>query len=604
MRILLVGLPGAGKTTLSRRLAERLGLPVLRVDDHRRLVGDGMIGSEYRARAGFLDACATTPRAIIETAGLGTHRVGLRLALASLPTPVCVATVWCDEALRVERLLARRTGVPQPDWGLPPTWEADKQAARLREDHSTGFWRVREDWQHLEVRGDADLSVAEALILDVVSQIGDDQPTEQQAAIARALRVGWRSVVPTDLRAPSQAHRPTEERGYVVRSPECDEHALAELVESLRRDGARVVVAPSGPAAWTVVALRNDGERVGIELLLRRPLPAAAWTSRFVERMERAAVSRGASDAWACFSESTEALDALLRAAWSAHTRTPLAWSDPSPDARAVLSPHLRKSFRDVAPGLDLARSHADAERLLDFAEQVAHELPDAEAAASLLEWIPFLRWAALVRDGLWNFRDAARYSEGVLRPGLVFRGSSPTRYSDASGALLQRWLEGTQVVRTIDLRNEIESAASPYPSDWSSKLDRRHLAFAGAPKDEETPRSGAPEYVRMFERNQHVIRDALADIADASHPLLVHCHAGMDRTGVLIAVVGYLCSVPRRALRTDYLASGGTTAPGRIEGLLDHLEALGGPSEVAARLELPEGVLERIRSRLRQEGT
>jgi protein-tyrosine phosphatase len=112
------------------------------------------------------------------------------------------------------------------------------------------------------------------------------------------------------------------------------------------------------------------------------------------------------------------------------------------------------------------------------------------------------------------------------------------------------------------------------------------------------------PGYGSYGLRSQHVIRDALADIADASHPLLVHCHAGMDRTGVLIAVVGYLCSVPRRALRTDYLASGGTTAPGRIEGLLDHLEALGGPSEVATRLELPESVLGRLRSRLRQEGT
>jgi hypothetical protein len=603
-RVLLVGLPGAGKTTLSRRLAERLGLPVLRVDDHRRLIGDGTVASEYRARGGFLEACATTTDAIIETAGLGAHRVALRHALESVLGPVCIATVWCDEASRVERLLARRVGVPQPDWGLPPTWEADKQAARLRDDFASGFWCVRPDWHHVEVRGDQDLRLGEATILELVGDVSREEPTRRQRSIAGALAIGWRAVVPTDLRSPSQARRPTDEEGYALVSPECDERALLQLTDSLRADGTRVMVAPSGPRMWTVIALRADAERVAIDLAIRRPFSAAAWMSRFVERMERAAVSRGASDAWACFAETTAALDALLRGWCAARSGTPVGWSDATPDARATLAPHLRKSFRYVAPGLDLARSHADAGRLLDFADELGRELRDTDAAAILSDWIPFLRWATFVRDGLWNFRDAARYADGVLRPGTLFRGSSPTRYADEAGSkLLERWLDATRIAIAIDLRTEIEDSRSSYASPWRERLERRHVAFSGRAADVEDARGDAPlDYVRMFERNRRQIVDALAAVATASEPVLIHCHAGMDRTGVVMSVIGYLCSVPRRGLLMDYLASGGTTAVSRIEGLVDHLEAMGGPPEVAARLELPDDVLARLRSRLRSE--
>lgn len=602
MRLVLVGLPASGKTFLSRQLAERLGRPVLRVDDQRRLVGDGTVAGEYSARAGFLRACALLDDVIIETAGLGAHRVALRQALASRPAPVCVATVWCEESLRVERLMARHVHVPHPDWGLPPTWGVERQTATLRKDFIDGFWSYRPDWRHIEVRGDEDVEDAIGRLvgfLDAAAQRACPDPT--QAQCARALRVGWQGLVPVETRAPGQALRPTFERSWELVTPECDAVDLERAARELTAPDRRIVTAPSGPDSWVLVAVESEGHpRVTVRLPMRRATHPIDWMARFVERMERAATSRGASDAWAWFSESTEALDALMRGWWSAKTGTEVTWGSPLPPVRGGLPEPLRKRFRDVASGLDLASSHEDAERLLSFAESLAEDVTDRSAASFLESWLPALRWAVFVRDGLWNFRDVARHARGALRSGVLFRGSSPTRYSDSdSGQVLISWLDATLVRAAVDLRTRDELEKHPYAAPWRDRLERRHTPFDGASQLSTPLADGTTGYVRMFEQNRHAIREALTFLAGHEHPLLVHCHAGMDRTGVVVAVVGHLCSVPRESLLCDYLASGGTTAPPRMEDLLSHLEGIGGPASVARHLDLAEGVLDKLRSRL-----
>jgi len=46
-KLLLIGLPGAGKATIGAVLSERLRIPAHRLDDLRREVADGSIGGEY-----------------------------------------------------------------------------------------------------------------------------------------------------------------------------------------------------------------------------------------------------------------------------------------------------------------------------------------------------------------------------------------------------------------------------------------------------------------------------------------------------------------------------------------------------------------------------
>lgn len=601
MRILLVGLPASGKTFLSRALARHLGLPVLRVDDQRRLIGDGTVAGEYAARSAFLSACGSLDDVIVETAGLGTHRVALRQALASRFTPLLIATVWCDEALRVERLGQRHVDVPHPDWGLAPTWGAERQAATLREDVAGGFWAYRPGWRHVEVRGDDDVEAAIASILAELGDAATGSWDSMALRVATTLGIGVGAVHSIDLRATTQADRPSPERAWEVVTPEVDGADIARLAASFVDEGRRVVFAPAGARMWNLVVVESDERpRISVRIPHRRDPSAVDWLARFVERMERAAATRGASDAWAWFTEATEALEALMRGWWSARTGQPIPWGSPMPPVRGLLPPALRKAFRDVAPGLDLAESGQDADRLLAFAEALTDDLGDRPEAAFLGTWLPSLRWAAFVRDGLWNFRDVARLSDGRLRGGVLFRGSSPARYAGgAEASLFESWLDATRVRVAVDLREVGEAGARSYIAAWPDRLRYVPTPFDWTPRDGAARSTHEAEYVRLFEDNRHAIHDALEHVALGDDAVLVHCHAGMDRTGVVVAIAGLLCGLPREVVVSDYLASGGTTVPHRMHELLDHLDRRGGVSELAVNLGLSDQVVGRLRARL-----
>ncbi|MCU1404313.1 MAG: tyrosine-protein phosphatase [Glaciihabitans sp.] len=68
----------------------------------------------------------------------------------------------------------------------------------------------------------------------------------------------------------------------------------------------------------------------------------------------------------------------------------------------------------------------------------------------------------------------------------------------------------------------------------------------------------------------------AVAQIADADGPVLVHCTAGKDRTGLVVALALLAAGVSENEILTDYALSGLEVAPRRraiAEGLLAHLD-------------------------------
>jgi hypothetical protein len=56
-----------------------------------------------------------------------------------------------------------------------------------------------------------------------------------------------------------------------------------------------------------------------------------------------------------------------------------------------------------------------------------------------------------------------------------------------------------------------------------------------------------------VTDRQEHVVR-AVESIADSTGPCLVHCVAGKDRTGVVVAAVLAAVGVPDRAIVADFV--------------------------------------------------
>lgn len=153
MRILLLGLAGAGKTTLGVELSRIQDLPLVRLDAFRESHGDGTIAGDYLARSLFLRACGTLREGLFEFSGAGFHRVSVRQAFREGSGPLL--TVWVDTPHEERhRRLAKRGGrVPLPDWGLAPDANQEAMRDKLVVDLEMGFWASQPGWHAERVDG-------------------------------------------------------------------------------------------------------------------------------------------------------------------------------------------------------------------------------------------------------------------------------------------------------------------------------------------------------------------------------------------------------------------------------------------------------------------
>lgn len=158
----------------------------------------------------------------------------------------------------------------------------------------------------------------------------------------------------------------------------------------------------------------------------------------------------------------------------------------------------------------------------------------------------------------LLNLRDVA---EGTpLRTGMLLRSAQPHRLTTADtdrlAGLLGGPLEGLRLV--ADLRSEAERAGD----DWTPLTDLgvrvTRLGTSGSPADLSALPSGidlGDLYVLMLDHRTAWFASVVAEIADGL-PALVHCAAGKDRTGLVVALILDLVGVEHEVIVRDYAAT------------------------------------------------
>jgi protein-tyrosine phosphatase len=160
--------------------------------------------------------------------------------------------------------------------------------------------------------------------------------------------------------------------------------------------------------------------------------------------------------------------------------------------------------------------------------------------------------------EGTYNLRDTGGYStlDGrAIRWRTFFRSDSLHRLPSVA----QTTLMGYGVRTVIDLRRSDELQVAPNVFASSSDVTYHHVSLLldTPPIRRQVPRPLMDTYRVILDQRQEQLRQALATLAaPGGLPALVHCTAGKDRTGLIVALVLGLAGVPTTTIVEDYALS------------------------------------------------
>ncbi|MCX7522010.1 tyrosine-protein phosphatase [Microbacterium sp. STN6] len=169
---------------------------------------------------------------------------------------------------------------------------------------------------------------------------------------------------------------------------------------------------------------------------------------------------------------------------------------------------------------------------------------------------------------GTYNFRDAGGYPAdgGLVREGTLFRSDG----LHALGPAGRRELAQLGIRTVIDLRDDFEAQLMP---DDLGDLDvdvRRLPVFEGSGASQEPGVISLPDlYRKIVTEHAAVVAEALRDIAGSGGGVLVHCTAGKDRTGVVVALALLAVGVDRELVLDDYALSEANLDGEWLDGML-----------------------------------
>lgn len=168
--------------------------------------------------------------------------------------------------------------------------------------------------------------------------------------------------------------------------------------------------------------------------------------------------------------------------------------------------------------------------------------------------------------DACYNARDLGGYpteSGGQIRLGALLRSDNLCRLTPAG----QQQLRDYGVRTIVDIRSPYELHKDPNPfavqqgRDAVPRYINLPLLDEADEEGKEVMKSAGSmqgEYTVILDRYRARMAAIIKAVAAAEGEggVLVHCHAGKDRTGMVVALLLSLAGVPRSIIADDYAAS------------------------------------------------
>ena len=196
------------------------------------------------------------------------------------------------------------------------------------------------------------------------------------------------------------------------------------------------------------------------------------------------------------------------------------------------------------------------------------------ESRSRILDW-----------EGCYNVRDLGGLptADGRhIRWGALVRSDIPTRLTEAGRQSLLD--HGVRTVVDLRFPGEVDADWHSYPfqdDDGRATIDYRHVPFNfGRDPDMDDQIHAAYQSATSRQElnrndidwNQKGITAAVAAIADAAPGgVMVHCHAGKDRTGAVVALTLSALGVADQDIADDYALTALSIEPLIVEWLDEH---------------------------------
>jgi protein-tyrosine phosphatase len=186
---------------------------------------------------------------------------------------------------------------------------------------------------------------------------------------------------------------------------------------------------------------------------------------------------------------------------------------------------------------------------------------------------------------GTFNFRDVGGLParNGTVRTGTLYRSDGLHRLGETGRAELREL--GVGIV--IDLRDENEARLMPDDLEGLDVEVLRLPVFEGSGASQgEAGITLEALYLRIVRQHSAVVVDAVREIASApdDRAIVVHCTAGKDRTGVVVALTLLAAGVNREAVLQDYAQTEAHLAGEWLEGMVEMIGRYGVPDSPELR--------------------
>lgn len=263
-----------------------------------------------------------------------------------------------------------------------------------------------------------------------------------------------------------------------------------------------------------------------------------------------------------------------------------------------VLNSKEQNDFYSIKGSLFLPEANKQKRKLLDFFYAAIQNIITEEKQKEIILFCE----AIYSRDFLWNFRDISKYNPKI-KSGVIYRTATMTLFQEES--FFNEFITTKKINSVIDLRADREVLENNY-----TKTSLENLKWVHAPFD---PWNQSIEFQATHHQGSNVeiayrffghecknsIKITMEAILEEGKATAIHCHAGKDRTGIIITMLHLLSGADLEIIYSDYLATEMDTKKEYLDIILDIISKEGGIENYLLSCSINQAQIQQLKDKI-----